>query len=871
LKGRLKTRFAKFIDGKKLNTKSYEWEEDMGMKRKKHIIRGSVALLLCIFLAASYAMPVSVIGQGAEQEIREFNVNLFDYNQEKILEALKDKWENEIFKPVEAVESVSIDMDSNSMTENGDDTESLLTESSEGFEDLTVEGDDDSENLSAEETGTGEALSVKKSESVDFQVESVLETPEENSETETPEENSEAESSEEEPASVDPAKETESAKPEKSQELAGRWGRPDYSRMFMFMNGRDDNGTIIEAPANRAWFSKYKGDLYVYQGLMQTELNDKGRPEYEGDIIGIDLFNPKEKKKYKAYKEVPFQFNYDPYTGFYSYSSDENSAIFNRKEYKVFLDDPINTGDPSVDGFRPFGCIPKSKLDHFGMSMEVEFYIPKAGAEELEFNFSGDDDGWVFVDGELVLDLGGIHGTINGKIKFYDDRAEGTVVSDATICSYPDGEEGGSGALTVYGYDDAGFKPDTTHTLSFFYLERGGNAANCSLEFNVPPVGAEFAFIKADWNTEARLPGATFRLEGVDNEIIREAVSNEEGIVRFTGIPKGKYILKEIEAPKGYRSSDIEYLILVAPLEGVATIQRTQNEKTGLGVWYAEKVDEQEEPNWIPIDGIASTWLWNERIPVSEEHILTVKKAVTGNLMSADTEYEFMIRFFDGHNDYRIEDNDEMVAEAEEAEEAIILNLTDIDTELQESGEYEGYYRFVLEGGQQIIFEYSSYYVQDGKLPEAVAQNNIRGVPVLQFHLVETNNQNALTTTITTAGAFGTDIPAPEVIESEKGIQGSLGSDSEDVVVTYTNAFGNKDKDKDKDKDRDRDRDRDKDKDKDDSLVIPEDPMQPFSEPKASALAAPAPTMPKTGGLGAGLFLAIGGLLAGAGIYLRRR
>src|SRR5690606_1068622 len=112
------------------------------------------------FLAASYAMPVSVIGQGAEQEIREFNVNLFDYNQEKILEALKDKWENEIFKPVEAVESVSIDMDSNSMTENGDDTESLLTESSEGFEDLTVEGDDDSENLSAEETGTGEALSV---------------------------------------------------------------------------------------------------------------------------------------------------------------------------------------------------------------------------------------------------------------------------------------------------------------------------------------------------------------------------------------------------------------------------------------------------------------------------------------------------------------------------------------------------------------------------------------------------------------------------------------------------------------------------------------------------------------------------------------
>ena len=325
-------------------------------------------------------------------------------------------------------------------------------------------------------------------------------------------------------------------------------------------------------------------------------------------------------------------------------------------------------------------------------------------------------------------------------------------------------------------------------------------------------------------------------------------------MIRFTGIPEGEYILKEIEAPMGYRLSDTEYLIRVAPLQAVATMQQIQAGESGLGVWYAEKVNGQEEPVWELIEENTELWLWNKK----EEHILTVKKVATGDKAPKDAEYEFLIRFFDDQNDYfRVMDKEGMAAVAADVE---ILNLTDIDTELQENG----YYRFVLKDGEHIAFDYGSYFVQDDEWPEALAED-VSSAPALQFHLIETDNQGALATTITTVGTFGTDILAPE--DSGKEIQDSLGSDSEDVVVTYTNAFGNKDKGKDKD----RDRDRDKEKDKEDSPVIPEDPMQRSSEPEASALAAPAPTMPKTGGLGTGLFLAIGGLLAGAGIYLRRR
>lgn len=141
----------------------------------------------------------------------------------------------------------------------------------------------------------------------------------------------------------------------------------------------------------------------------------------------------------------------------------------------------------------------------YGMTMEVDFFQTKDGlvdGEEMVFNFSGDDDVWVFVDGVLVLDLGGTHGTVDGSINFAtgevrqylswgganateEAREKGSTTSfPTTIRACFDA----AGQTPKGGWNEEGtiFADYTEHTLTFFYLERGAAVANCSLDFRLP-------------------------------------------------------------------------------------------------------------------------------------------------------------------------------------------------------------------------------------------------------------------------------------------------------------------------------------------------------------------------------------------------
>ena len=108
--------------------------------------------------------------------------------------------------------------------------------------------------------------------------------------------------------------------------------------------------------------------------------------------------------------------------GYFSFDSDENFAEFDTesKSFKVYSKGfgafyPFNTfGEVSGKASNGTADLGPGSADHyFGMTMSAAFYQPKNGeinGKDMVFEFSGDDDVWVFIDNKLVLDLGGIHG-----------------------------------------------------------------------------------------------------------------------------------------------------------------------------------------------------------------------------------------------------------------------------------------------------------------------------------------------------------------------------------------------------------------------------------------------------------------------------
>lgn len=155
---------------------------------------------------------------------------------------------------------------------------------------------------------------------------------------------------------------------------------------------------------------------------------------------------------------------------------------------------------------------------YFGMTMTTRFVqrydgmTTKGGSEPMTFQFSGDDDVWIFIDGILVADLGGIHNQASTTINFATGEIEiewidNRVAKKSTSSLYD--------KMQQY-YPNSGFwrentlSNDTYHTLKLFYLERGGMDSNLAMKFNLAHV-PETDGIKVD-QFGNRLNGVEFDL-----------------------------------------------------------------------------------------------------------------------------------------------------------------------------------------------------------------------------------------------------------------------------------------------------------------------------------------------------------------------
>lgn len=168
--------------------------------------------------------------------------------------------------------------------------------------------------------------------------------------------------------------------------------------------------------------------------------------------------------------------------GYYGFDAASHYASYDKASNRFTLTDK-QCGDNALC-FTPFGNDTSDNRYSFGMNLGADFYMPKDGKvnnRDMVFDFTGDDDVWVFIDGVLVLDLGGIHDPSHGSIDF----ATGAITYDTT--PYHDGQPAGT---ISQAFDNAGKTWDSTpykiHHLSFFYLERGDGGSNCKIRFNLP-------------------------------------------------------------------------------------------------------------------------------------------------------------------------------------------------------------------------------------------------------------------------------------------------------------------------------------------------------------------------------------------------
>ncbi len=399
------------------------------------------------------------------------------------------------------------------------------------------------------------------------------------------------------------------------------------TRDFIFAEA--DNGGQLSNPNNRSNRNRYQNADTISAGICTPAMREllyatdnAFNPATGEGIIG---------KTYLGTGDHLFQLMEDPtdeHYGYYYYDSLRNAISYNQSNGRFYVYEylsatsdaiggsnadflPLNSPYANTNGrtmrtytygghYNEYNGVTHYRYDTsesesgvytefaYGMRSDIRFFLPSdpgsGGNQDLngndtQFQFSGDDDLWVLVDGIVVLDIGGIHQRIAGNINF--STGEVTVNGRAATSLMDLGITAGD------------------HTLTVLYLERGASMSNCSIYFNlVPRFGLEIQ--KEDVLTQALLDGTQFTVyedfecttpaelwvsEEAYNQDLADGILNsfqstftvKDGLATLWGLGSGStYYIKETGPPSaaGYGTA-----------EGVI---RLTIEKTGYATYQAD-------------------------------------------------------------------------------------------------------------------------------------------------------------------------------------------------------------------------------------------------------------------------------------------
>lgn len=308
---------------------------------------------------------------------------------------------------------------------------------------------------------------------------------------------------------------------------------PEYQKYKIYLPTRSPDGNV--GPTKDA--NGYTGGDSTIPGLLK-EIDDNGNV----------IFN---------YKEPGFFVDSDYAIDYKASGNDKTEERYLRKVYKNYTLEFKRKGDtytlngvknqdngrftgagnnfyPLNDVKLPYEESEISNNYYFGMRYDVTFKIGDY-VGPLNYEFTGDDDLWVVLDGKkIVIDLGGIHSAAKGTVDLWDYIGQAANLTEA--------------------------QKQQNHTLTILYMERGAYESNCQMKFTLPSAKIQqvdqtqmtnISFYKTDAEGKG-LPGAQFSLMNDSTQATMPAVSDSEGLVQFQQLVEGNYTLTETQAPKGY-------------------------------------------------------------------------------------------------------------------------------------------------------------------------------------------------------------------------------------------------------------------------------------------------------------------------------
>lgn len=256
---------------------------------------------------------------------------------------------------------------------------------------------------------------------------------------------------------------------------------------------------------------------YTYSGLVESTLTatkDITFTKPDGGIFNSDATV----KNIYTNVEMPFVYENGTYTfdssqnGAYFYADSTQGSTAAQSNGRLYFNEGNpqsnggNYGDGSTTVWMPFNNTQSISGEgscdyYFGMRTTIPFTMTANGkinpnddgSEDITYSFSGDDDVWVFIDGQLVLDIGGIHNRLDATINFAENTWSISESNTSTVAVADCNGAAISGTLFNDG-DTTGtlnktretFAATDSHELTIFYLERGAGSSNCKIQFNLP-------------------------------------------------------------------------------------------------------------------------------------------------------------------------------------------------------------------------------------------------------------------------------------------------------------------------------------------------------------------------------------------------